>query len=454
MNTLRHRDRELPNPSPDLSFVQVIHRGHHGFVSFHRKRGEELEDLCSLPVCQLCNAPARLLDELTADAFFSINTFSRPGFGGKRSLFGLPPARRRAADLLYLNCCFADLDCYNVSRDSSHTIEKLLHLETSGALPPISVIVRSGRGVWPMWLLRDGCDGHSPPRADSRARGIYVAIQTALGCQLAPLGADAAARDPARITRIPSSLNSRSNERVSYELRRREDGTLRLYTLQELQRYFERSVDLSPARSRSMDPMLSAKRRAARQVLLQSRVERLLCLHELRGGFRQGTRNNALFLYAQFLQDLKVAPKERETRLAWLVQTCVPSLSNAELRATTWSTSRYFKWKSQTISDRLQITPGESIALFDRVGKTWPPAQSFVEPPQLVPLRGRGASEARRRLIKQLIGTGSPPTCRQMQALLAREGLTVSHMTIHRDYVTLRLEQGSTSSRASHERHA
>lgn len=76
-------------------------------------------------------------------------------------------------------------------------------------LPYPSAYVLSGRGVWLLWRL----DGTSSTQ-HSREREHFNRAMKSINHTLRPWGADPSAVDPARLTRLAGSINSRNNNRV------------------------------------------------------------------------------------------------------------------------------------------------------------------------------------------------------------------------------------------------
>jgi hypothetical protein len=85
---------ELLEPTaPYVRPVVEIHRGPDGYVTFHRKRGDELENLGSVPTAELETMFPEFAAELERDSYFSVNSFYRAGHYGT-CLPVLKPAHR------------------------------------------------------------------------------------------------------------------------------------------------------------------------------------------------------------------------------------------------------------------------------------------------------------------------------------------------------------------------
>jgi hypothetical protein len=430
-------------PAPDLSLVRLLHRGTDGFVSFHDKSGGEGGDafrgLFSVLVADLEAEWPRASPHLGSDAYFSVNSYHRGGWGSSRVEPDLPPAYRATDGLRYLNACYADLDCHKLGLDPRAVVAEVSARVGAGSLPRVSIVVASGRGVWLFWLLRDPLHPDRPPRSISRL-SRYQAVQRAVDAALADLGADAF--DAARVTRVPGSVHSGANRRVRYDPHRDADGRVLDYTLEQMEQAF--GLKAEPPRERGHRTPPPAGRASAKgrgwRAMRDSRLRQFEMLWTIRGGFTEGCRNRAEFLYASLLAmsgKPETAVREGVDRLA---EQCRPVLTDGERRGAVREGTKNRKFGDQTISDWLDVTPGESAALGG-----WPPATRFHGPP--APADGNKLTrpakrEARRKLIRDLIGGGAVPTVRAMVDLLAGHGQAAGVRTVHADYVEMKIKSG------------
>ena len=118
--------------------------------------------------------------------------------------------RGGARPVAELTCLYADLDTYRVPELAPLAREALAEtvLRRIGALglPEPSFLIDSGRGLYALWMI-DPLSGQALPR--------WRAAQRCLVGLLAPLGADPACCDPARVLRIPGTLNGRCGRVVT-----------------------------------------------------------------------------------------------------------------------------------------------------------------------------------------------------------------------------------------------
>lgn len=110
--------------------------------------------------------------------------------------------RRRIAQLLSMGSLYADLDYYRVPElvgaDPRRVLDLAVGALGAAAMPEPSLAISSGRGLYLLWL-------HSPvPRA---ALPRWATCQRVLWETLAPLGADRAALDAARVLRVVGTIH-------------------------------------------------------------------------------------------------------------------------------------------------------------------------------------------------------------------------------------------------------
>jgi hypothetical protein len=95
------------------------------------------------------------------------------------------------------------------------------------------MLVKSGNGLWLLWLVCDPNAPDKPSGAFTDRLDLYSRIQQSIIERLLPLGADPAARDATRRIRVPGSLHSESESTVEWWIQGRADSGY-IYTLQEL----------------------------------------------------------------------------------------------------------------------------------------------------------------------------------------------------------------------------
>lgn len=115
--------------------------------------------------------------------------------------------RRGNASVGSLAGSFVDLDCYKLGiLPDEATVQALLTQASSFGLPLPSYVMSSGRGLYAKWIFDQPVGGALIPH--------WGRLQEVLGHVFLAFGADANARDMARVLRASSTLNTKSGENV------------------------------------------------------------------------------------------------------------------------------------------------------------------------------------------------------------------------------------------------
>ena len=218
-----------------------------------------------------------------------------------------------------LQACFVDIDGCT---DWPGVLDALSELR----LPSPSLLVESGRGLHLYWKLQP---------TPSQALPVWQAVQDELIRKLAPFGADAAARDCARVLRLVGSVNSKNSHVVRGRIL-----SPQAWTLHEL-----------------ADEVLGPRKMPSAQVvgLERARVKRQASVHQRTGPYRlwhqryqdlcliaehhafmrssgvaEGNRNKLLFLLAVALSWFSSVEGLAE-HVHRIAKTYMPSLSAREV---------------------------------------------------------------------------------------------------------------------------
>lgn len=389
----------------------------------------------------------------------SVNAFWHP----EKCPHYLSAARCRKPDRLrYLCACYADLDFYKLGLSYGQVIGTIVDDQDKGIIPPVSIIVRSGRGLWLVWLLRDYKNPRIAPRAWPEKLRQYVRIQQKIHDHLAHLGSDA--HDALRLIRVPGSVHSVAGARVRYFVQADDAARCYEYTLDELAAHFGvKSQETCQCRAVTTPPRSMSRRSRGPKALTEYRVRDFLRLLDLRqGGFDKGCRNHAALYYAWLLKCQRTPIDEALDRVTKLGRACRPPLSPAECRGAvksgynrTWRSNiagpiaRHAppSIKYQTVSDWLDVTPQEAKLL-----TKYPVASRYLVDQwrSEAPITRQHAREMRHAAIRHLVTPGSVvPTLRQMKQLLTSMGHPVSLMTVKKDYDVLRLGKRDRGAKGS-----
>jgi hypothetical protein len=437
--------------SPDMTPIDRIHRGNDGYITFHRKirKGgeEEWNNLRSVQASKLAGMFPTFAADLTENGYFSLNAFYVPS--------------RSTSRLRWLTCCFVDLDYHTLGLTWSDAVGIVLREEEEGRIPAPSILINSGRGLWCLWILEKPGELVSKPlEAHHTVVMLWSEVQRAIWKRFAMLniGADAGARDGARVARVPGSINTKApigQGRVRYLYTADDLNRPYLYTLSDLAERFGvdgreggapvRKMIARAVEDSELTPEQVKRRndkRKGHRALNELRLEQFEALRVHRGGFADadhcaagsnGCRNRAALLYAKFLRALKFPPDEVEYHVGKLGEECAPPLSPGDIRAALSSSRKLTKVSDEKISDWLDITPDESRQL-----RTLQPAARFtgVERPT-APNRTAVAAARRAIIAGYYERTGTVPPLSDLQKMLRERGFDPHLQTISDDLKTL-----------------
>jgi hypothetical protein len=424
-------------PAPILH----LHRHADGYIAFATERdGEDWRPLVSIRAGELETWFPLFREQLLKDSFVGINAdFRLRSYGDHGAAYGYP--LHRTNRLRYVNACYADLDCYKLGLDVGTVIGRVINLQDSGQLPHASMIVRSGRGLWLLWLIHDPKTPDQSAGAFPDKLDLYARIQQAIIERLLHLGADPAARDATRHIRVPGSLHTAAESTVEWWVQGRSE-TGYTYTLQELA---ERLRVVGTIRhGREVVAHNPAKRRGW-VALNARRLREFNTLRAMRGGFSEGHRNNAAKIYAWLLYCNGLS-YDVPGLTGQFGRECRPPLSKAEIKdAWKYAKQKLRRMKDQTVSDWLNITTAEASLL-----EKLPPASGFraanddLAPPIPRERQQRAIQERRGALQAIIAGIGHVPPVREMARLLGERGFSGNHQTTFTDYKALGLEWDRT----------
>lgn len=266
--------------------VQSVHGRHQsGFVLAQVRNGEWQEGR-ALPVAEGINET--ILNHI-ADTYFSVSGIAQH-------------CRREFGSVTYLTSHFVDFDIYNldVSRDTAITAIESQCDELK--IPEPTIIASSGRGLYAFWLFDKPFYVGSTLKAEDRAKrmGAWQYAQATLVKAFANIGADPAAKDAARVLRLPGSINSKSGQTVTYY----ETGSLITNPAQQLTEPLQAAF-YKPKAKATRKPKSAAQGKSeghapaslSLYTLASARRYDIERLGFLRGGFKD-CRARALFAYA------------------------------------------------------------------------------------------------------------------------------------------------------------
>lgn len=415
-------------------------------------------------------------EHLVENSYHSVNAFYRPGRewetqNGKRihrRIFapGLLPTYRANKATQFLHTAYVDIDCHTAGLTPGQVLGAIWDMQLQQAIPDVSLVQLSGRGVWLLWFLRDEKSVPPPgelpdsPRAWAETADLYRRVERAIAHQFVHLGADTGATDAARVMRLAGSLNTKAGERVRV-LPQIVNGRIPCYTLRELAAHWQVSAPAPIQRALTVPPVATpassyiyqlrprrdpnAPRNPQKQAAARARWRYALVefetLRDIRRGQFPHCRENACFVFSLLLRRNQVGPDALRASVYQLATENGLDLSEAEHAiaqsgryATCNPSGRYF-------ADQLRITAEEAAQL-----ARWPAAGEQPAAPSVM-ASARTTGDRRAHMLRLIAERGVPPTIREMTALLTAAGFPVSIAAVGADYKRQGLVSGHPGGR-------
>jgi len=429
-----------PPQAPDVSLIRVLHRNEESFVAFSHSVQSAFEDANTwqpwkyVRVSDLGKTSGAIRSHLALDSYFSIHGFRRFG-------------TRKTRDVSALNAAVVDLDFYRTP--ASPTWQEVVHLIEESvdvdAFPQPSILVRSGRGAWILWLLIAENDltraPAGPPSNQDFLRDINRRLASMAAKSLPQLGVDPACTDLSRSLRVPGSVNSHSGTTVHFLFHPTPWGTPLTYTLDSLAA--EIGVE-PPAFRRRQASFLKAslpsslgnrlRRGGAKNLsrVLGLRLRELERIEESRGGFSQGHRNHAVLVLAATLRGLHRSTDEVAEYLDQVARRCQPPLASSEVRAAIKASGEHpYRHANTKIAGLLHVSVEEADTL--RLTQIRPGYRP-KHPEANIRKGRRQTATARRAALRTIAETNeSLPPLRALAHHLQKLGFAATLRTIARD---------------------
>lgn len=132
--------------------------------------------------------------DLETNCYLSINTFYMP--------------KRQTKAVRHLNAFFVDLDIYNMGVSKNDVLQGIDFLVGTERILRPTFVMSSGRGLYVIWKIED------VPGYYKKTKNMYNHVQDYLVNTFSDLGADTAAKDIARVLRVPGTINTKNNQKV------------------------------------------------------------------------------------------------------------------------------------------------------------------------------------------------------------------------------------------------
>jgi len=267
---------------------------------------------------------------------------------------------RRIANLARISLLWVDLDFYNVERLRGLRVESIaaqvLDACDDQGIPPPSVIIDSGRGMYAKWYFEAPIPARALPR--------WQLVQNTFCLKLKDFGADPRARDAARVLRVVGSTHKASGRRVaviwqnatpthgaemingiatySFDMLADDQLPKTRAELAELSAEREREKLVNLARKTSTGnslTLISTRNTKGLRPFLPSqlawdRYNDIIKLMEIRGwsdGAPEGERDMPIFLCAALMSQAVIVPQLKQ-EIEAIAKRIAPSWSAAEVR--------------------------------------------------------------------------------------------------------------------------
>ena len=361
---------ELFNESA-LPEAVTLHADRPGFFSLLVKPAASTPRQTSYRVDVLPQVLAALDPDI--DSYMSQATFFRPN--------------RRLVNLWHLPLCFVDLDTYKTAYGKLH--EEPLSLAVRQRLadegiPPASLAIHSGRGVYLKWLLKSPLPQAALPR--------WNAVQRELVSRLVDFGSDPKARDASRVLRLVSTCNTKQPDPELRKVRvlwvEEADGAPLLHDFERLAeavlpftRKEAEAIEADKPAGRVIEFKRGGEsalelRRFSYETLHWDRVTDMRKLRQLRGPIAEGGRETFVFLMLNELaKSGQVNAHNFQYETVALARECESFVKGSDWSRSTFSTlyrrvkehmaGQYgrgqglYKYQNQTLIEQLEITPEE-----------------------------------------------------------------------------------------------
>lgn len=454
---LKMKQIDLQQPI-DLDSLIYIHRWNDGFIGFCRKTQNGFSNIGSFPVKEIRNYFPQFRIYLFVDSYFTINSLYRSAPYTVKGT-GFPGVWRKEQHLKYLNAVYCDLDVgrFN-SKDKikkknwRYAVYKASELMDAGIIPQASIVVKSGRGAYLIWLLHQNNNETQPERAFLNKIQLYKQVNKELTKRLKHIAADRRAVDASRVLRVPGSYHGGTSEQVKYIIQLDEFGQGFTYSLDELAERFgiKTNGHELPKDWRSL-PEFGRKtikkgscpnRSRGLKILNQKRIEDILAIEQYRNGFDHGFRNTILTLYCEFLNGAGYTEIEIKTALEAMAKRCnppypTPGEANDTPIEKIIEIFKPHRHTNKKLCRLLGITPGIALEL----------GLNTIIPPEMKKRKEKSKNEIkmdiRLQALRQLVESyGINYGCRKFAKALQEVGIKCNRTTINNELKLIAYEMG------------
>lgn len=348
-----HKNLEIDITTDKQSFTLTIEDYHNimypradesGYVGLSTKREDEWKQR----MCKTTEWYEYI--EFDTNCYLSINTFFIP--------------KRQIKAVRHLNAFYVDLDIYNMGvskEDVLQAIEFFVHTER--ILRP-TFVVSSGRGLYIIWKIED------VPGYYKKTKNMYNHVQEYLVDTFKDLGADAAAKDIARVLRVPGTTNTKNNQRV--EIIQYNENSL--YTMSMFREFIDEFEEFTPQKTTTAKTKSKKSAKIAymfnEYTLNKTRSMDIEKLCSLRDYEMNGQRDTILYIYHYYMLLIHKDEQVALYNTLNLNDRFTESLTEKQVKTYVKSSIRAYKehledkkkgynFKHETLVKLLSITPEE-----------------------------------------------------------------------------------------------
>jgi hypothetical protein len=418
------RQRMTDAPNESARFISALHR-HSDFITFARRDDDGgLRDVRGMAF-----RPADVDTSPVAKAEVREDTYV--------SIHGMRKTWSNDQLCSQINAIALDIDFH----DEPQRIDPaVLRIEQEWSFPRWSVMVRSGRGIWLLWFLREEDSELSIPLAagDFAMRIRYRALHREFACSLpAGIKADPLSNVLNRKIRLPGSFNTEVEYgQVSYG----PVDEAALHTMSELEGAFGINTPVSQDRHNSASKKVwvpgsrqlrNPNKAKGLGAMLAKRIAAMDKLIALRGGkIREPGRNNFAHILAATMRN---RPGFEARVEHFGEKQCEPPLAGAEIATVLSSVERKAggRWYCNiTIGERLDINAYENSRLVEA------DLGDYLQGQASRPRRRFDRQTARRAAVKKYWRPAM--TLGEFRAILRKEGIEANARTLGRDLDALK----------------
>lgn len=293
------------------------------------------------------------------NCYLSVNTYYKP--------------QRNVRSVRHLNAFYVDIDYYKHGVSFDDVMQALQHhIEYERIVKP-TYIVDSGRGMYLIFKIED------VPGKYKQTKNLYSAVQQYICDLFADVGADYGAKDIARVLRVPTTMNTKANKRVTI-LEHNTDAIYTMAMFKELVYPF--------GLERTSEALVKAPRKKGKlkylynaYTLYKARSEDLKTVCKLRNYDVRGMRDKFLFVYHYFMMQIHQVEQVALYYTLNLNDDFVEPLEEKEVKSLVKSSVRAYydhledktkgyNYKNETLIDLLEITENEQANLKTIISKS------------------------------------------------------------------------------------